>query len=586
MGTRKAVVLVVAATVTILLGWRFLGRGTPPEAESPPRLPDAPPSRDAPPVPPPAPGDPPAEVGEPVTPEPAALTVAPAPVPAPDAAPLSFSGTVRDADGGPVEGARVRPEFDSYLLLGPDGTPFAAPVLERARTTVKEGSTDPDGTYRLEVDLPANGTLPLLASAPGFVQARRGLVAVAGNLRRSVDFVLERARTIEGRVVDQEGAPVTGADVSARRPGFPDTTDGVRSGPDGRFLIPDAPLGACVVTASAPPVAPRGAWIEARTSAEATPEGGSVELVLRWADAKGATVRVVVVDGATGERILVKRAALTPLDGWYSEKLSTAPVRARMEPGAVALDAVRPGSWRIWVETVARGVQYADLRVERGAREVEGRIEVRPAGSLRGRIHANGVPVPAGGRFALSVELHGNGSFPSFTFRDDADPGGPGRREQPHRVVTADADGTFRVGDLLPGRYRVALLQDGVSAVADAEVPSGREASVDLQAARSARLSFRIARPSWGRAWHLAAWEEGGIRKPGSVVATRGEETVVVERDCHPGRVHWLAEWKDAPDGDRHGLRRVADGTVEVAPGERRTVEVPLPEEDPAKETR
>jgi hypothetical protein len=56
--------------------------------------------------------------------------------------------------------------------------------------------------------------------------------------------------------------------------------------------------------------------------------------------------------------------------------------------------------------------------------------------------------------------------------------------------------------------------------------------------------------------------------------------TTVVPTEVHPGRVHWIVEWTVSGTTDGRDCRRTAEGTLDLAPGETATIDVPAPSED------
>ena len=84
-----------------------------------------------------------------------------------------------------------------------------------------------------------------------------------------------------------------------------------------------------------------------------------LEIVLKWIEARGATVRIAVVDAA-GAPVAVKQADILPVDAWFDEMRASRPSKPRVAAGEVTLDAVRAGRWRVWVETREHGVRFVD----------------------------------------------------------------------------------------------------------------------------------------------------------------------------------------------------------------------------------
>jgi protocatechuate 3,4-dioxygenase beta subunit len=129
----------------------------------------------------------------------------------------AFAGRVVDVDGKPV--AQVEVRLDGSF---PGGRGRGARSNERGEYEVGHV---PSGHYSVE------------ALSSGFVLAKRaGTRVVAGETTNGVDFVLTRAMTISGVVVDESGVGVAGARVW----GWPmggGTGSGSRSDAQGRFVV-------------------------------------------------------------------------------------------------------------------------------------------------------------------------------------------------------------------------------------------------------------------------------------------------------------------------------------------------------------
>src|SRR5207302_1976629 len=74
--------------------------------------------------------------------------------------------------------------------------------------------TGSDGRYRVAGVV--GGKLAVLARAQGFAEARSKVVTIApGEVAANVDIVLGAGTNVVGRVVDQHGAPIVGAEIVA-----------------------------------------------------------------------------------------------------------------------------------------------------------------------------------------------------------------------------------------------------------------------------------------------------------------------------------------------------------------------------------
>lgn len=133
-------------------------------------------------------------------------------------------------DGLPVPGVRA-----SFVLSQPEGS--GAMGVGR-RSGLRKDSPQTDAVGRVRLPVPADRDVNLLQlswDAPeGLLDETSGRRLVTRDLRAEV--VLEAGVFVEGRVVDDAGAPVSGASVYGD--GVPQT----RAGPDGRFRA--GPLGA------------------------------------------------------------------------------------------------------------------------------------------------------------------------------------------------------------------------------------------------------------------------------------------------------------------------------------------------------
>jgi hypothetical protein len=156
-----------------------------------------------------------------------------------------IAGRVLTASGAPVEGASVATFY------------FTQQPRAEHRFDAVSGA---DGTYVLD-GLPA-GTFRVIARKPGFSgmttqpgQIRDGTVVTldAGGAVSGIDIVLRPTGTIAGRVRRPDGTPVANAIVAAqiRQPDgmLLGVQQGVKTGPDGAYLLENVPQASYVVTA-------------------------------------------------------------------------------------------------------------------------------------------------------------------------------------------------------------------------------------------------------------------------------------------------------------------------------------------------
>lgn len=126
-------------------------------------------------------------------------------------------GTVRNRAGQPVPGTRV-------LLL------HAATKIPTGQEVAVSGN---DGTYTVRAIPPGDYTVRYrhVEYKP---HDRDGFVFRSGSDEYVVDPVLDAGATISGRVLDEAGAPIEGADLVA---GNPDSAGVAKSAADGSFTI-------------------------------------------------------------------------------------------------------------------------------------------------------------------------------------------------------------------------------------------------------------------------------------------------------------------------------------------------------------
>jgi protocatechuate 3,4-dioxygenase beta subunit len=356
---------------------------------------------------------------------------------------FELSGQVTDEQGQPIEEARV--------LLRPQAlTSLEHPV----RTT-----TDAEGRYRLATLPP--GLYEVSFSARRFLEHRvdRHTLSASGTL----DAVLRPALRVEGRVVDEQGQPISGAEVRLAVP--PDAGDWddsdeyeqfgtlslEQSGEDGRFVLDAPKRGPWRVSAYQ-----KGYLAAAQEAVEAPTS--TLELVL----ARGATLEVVVVD-EQGQPMAGAECQLATDSKWIGEGRQ----QWTDERGRTVYEAVWEGNYVLSATTPYREL----LRVTTQKLELRGRerrqVVLRmPAGwELQGVVvDTQGKPVPgATVRAVPDIVLR-----PSRTWTPEEWPVVNHSRRlreewngETGGVVITGPDGRFVLKHLLPRAYRIKALMPG-----------------------------------------------------------------------------------------------------------------------------
>jgi len=508
------------------------------------------------------------------------------------------AGIVTDETGEPVPGARVALRHRAP----PAGTVGVEPVRRAESRTAASGA---GGEFRfdeltpgaVEIEARAEELLPgppiPLELAPG--------TEVAG-----VEIVLRRGAVIEGRALDARGEPVVDAELRAG-------PVAATSGADGGFRLAGVPPGVLGLFGRHPEyrrlvqevhVEPgvngldlyfEDGWsISGRTGEEGGEPLAGVRVEVRSESLRAPATYATASDREGRFRVVVSEAGsyrlsatrdgfarrdlaglevrTAPLEdvevtlsrgasvsgrllGLAVEELAGVSIAARRE-GAVgaavtaagAVDhlgryAVRhlgAGDWRITAE-LAGGRRRAEATVAlaAGVREVERDLEFGAGVRLTGRLLHAGEPL-SGAHVTLI-----------------------GRDESAQRSVLSSHDGSFRIEDLEPGRYRLDVLEPAraLSHVEDLELAADLDLFLEL---RASPLTGRVVAADTGEpladALVFVRKLFGGSGEPGSLttVGTDASGGFTLAR-LTPGR-YLVSARKDgyAP----------AEQRVEVRPGE------------------
>ena len=343
-------------------------------------------------------------------------------------------GTVSDASGGPIAGARI-----AWL----------------SNTTLRAGTSiqaDDSGTYQLCLE---SGFSPVTVevSAAGY-GAIRLRTSVWG--RQRFDFSLVPEAVVVGRVTREDtGAPVPRAHVHLTSDWFVERTAprGAFTGKDGRFRITGVAPGSHLLTAIGDELATARATPITVAAGQTT---DPVELVLETR----STLRGVVTAG--GKRVAGARVTATAPD---PNRHSASAVS--QEDGSFVLDRVPRGPVRFSAPPyeVVKPTSFTVNRPEQDGLT----IEVAPLGAIAGQVVRGNRPVEG----AL-VEVHGPNSWGMAPIHS-----GP--------------DGRFEARGLRPGMWAVTASSERDGAFGKASKPiqvaRGRTAEVTIDLAYAASIS-------------------------------------------------------------------------------------------------
>jgi protocatechuate 3,4-dioxygenase beta subunit len=249
----------------------------------------------------------------------------------------------------------------------------------------------------------------VIASAPGHATTITDLPGLGAGESRQQLIELPRELAVDGRVVDETGAPVAQAGVRLRPPASRDDYANLPerlgvSGADGRFHIGQLSPGDWSCTASAAGHLPRVRPLTVSLAEGKTPPplelvlpaGGRISGVLR--DAGGAPVPRVTVTAKCKDQ--ASFVAVFAVDGAPQPTGKDQPrsLDARSSTGAdghFAFDGLPPGSW--WLDGGLGAEAAAELPAH-GAVEVT--LVRHAAPRVEGRVLAGGAPA-----VGVSVEL-------------------------------------------------------------------------------------------------------------------------------------------------------------------------------------
>ena len=396
---------------------------------------------------------------------------------------LAIRGRVRDQAGAAVAGASL-----NAFPARPMGGAF----------TFSETASEADGSFVL-AGL-ADGPYRLTARLSGYAETTQQ--ASPGGER--IEIVLRPGGAITGLVADEDGRPVESFGIDAEPTSR--TAGGmiVRGGrqrvvdPQGRFTIEDLAEGTYVVRAETPEMV-AGSASGVKVVPGQTTDAGVVRL------SRGGVVRGSVVDNTgapvPGATISVRGPGMEMVfrgDNTAATSDAAGLFEARGVPlGKVDLTATHPSyaAGRVSVEVAAKSPAEARVVMTQGGR-IEGLARKRDGAPLAGRIQA----MPAQMGMGMDMASH-------------------------PPMVSLAGDGSFAVEHVAPGRWRVMLMQGGVSQLTstlskEVEVREGETAGVEL-ITRDILISGRVTR--------------GGVPQPGLRVNIRVRSSGRMVMSFSPG---------------------------------------------------
>ena len=427
-----------------------------------------------------------------------------------DGAPIAVTAaqaTVADPAG------RLEASGELGILRGPIPFPPAAPLPLTPSTvgTATAGGfiSDKRGAFRLS-GLPP-GRLVVTAAHPAYARAASEPLEARPGATLSTRITLRSGQSVRGRVVDDRGAPVPGAELAA------DGNVLTVSDAKGEFTLEHV-TGPLSLEARAP------GYVTARRTV-APDESAPIELQL--AHAEGRLAGVVVDDRGTplsGARVEAQAATAPPkttvtdrAGAFRLDGLAAGPYRVivrHSDYAPLVSDGVSPGDDARLQLTVGAGLEGEVRDARTGGVPAGCRVELELAGERRplalksGRFEATGlqpgagllrasapgyvavartVELPAGERpreitlREITVELQRGGAVFGEVRDDRGDPVAGAGVTAAGQVVRTDARGEYRLEGLPAGTVQVRAESAGRRAVEEAGLRADEDTRIDLR---------------------------------------------------------------------------------------------------------
>lgn len=353
-------------------------------------------------------------------------------------------------DRAPAEPALAPPPVPTLRVTvrGPAGVVAGAEVVaERGEKSSAPAASGRTGEAELAL---APGTWAIYARAPGLAPGAAWAL-VSGDEAALAEVRLEPGETLHGRVVDLDGDPVPGAEVTVTANEWqsdlpPPREERAPVGPDGGFAFTCAP-GSYVVEVAAEGFEDRSQEVE-------LPDDEPLELVLAPAASVGGTIRAAGGAPAPGAEVGLSWALTERAD----------------ERGRYFLSVAEPG---VLLVTARWNGQAGSLGILVSSGEIVGGVDI----DLQEGAAVEGVVRTQSGAPAVEVPVH--------AWKD----------EELVASTTTGLGGDYRLDALPPGEYELGAEGEGPDSSATIVAQVERVAQVDLVVLEPGQVQGRVRDP-------------------------------------------------------------------------------------------
>ncbi|HEX8552449.1 MAG TPA: carboxypeptidase-like regulatory domain-containing protein [Abditibacteriaceae bacterium] len=238
--------------------------------------------------------------------------------------PVSLSGVVQDKDGKPVANAPVRL---IYLVQSGGGFRITTMPGQGAMWDVFRTTSDATGRWAFDFLAPGHNAIIELVDAR-FVRLQSQIVLPATGSILARPFIARAGAQLEGRIVDENGKPLSGVRVYANSDG--DSRDDAVTGADGTYRMTRLATGVFKVRVLSKRDAERVAAPRLGVRAEEGKTNPVADLVMT----PGALIEGKATDSKTGAPVALVSLAS---DGKTARTLDDGTYRLRVVPGEVRL---------------------------------------------------------------------------------------------------------------------------------------------------------------------------------------------------------------------------------------------------------